>query len=1435
MRVHTKLMVLIVLVTLISLSGFLFYEFRSALNKSYLFQAEKNEETQSFKRILLNEESYLTSILQTYSRWDEIINYLSGQKSLEWEKVYLESIPEKFNLNAVWLFNKNGNLQYNHRTFSDFPIEQFHPDKETLDNLFASNSIVHFYQRTEYGLLEIFGTSLHHFEESTEEPATQGYLFIGRAVNDDYIRNLAILTGGKIRLVSQAYAQNNMSQQGMNYISIYQPISDIHGIPLQSIELTLERGYFYKTQQNMKNVLIIALAYFIGTTLIVFYLFLKWINQPISRLSAAMKGKNPSVVAPLSHRTDEFGDLARLVADFFEQRDKLIQENQSRREAETTLNWKNDFQQRLLDTVPIPLFYTDDAGLYLGCNQAYEKFFELPRYSLIGKSLSDIYDPDTITQFSDINEALLTQGGEHRYEGPIVLCDGTSRDVIALKAAYLNKKGEIAGVVGTFQDITDIRKMEKSIRKNESRLKTILEASMDAVFLETLEGTIIDSNSAATRIYGYTRDEFLNINVIQNLIADAKYSQHKKNIQEKLLNGGFYAETLNRRKNGEIFPCEVRVQLATLEGDDVLVVYVRDITLQKRIREQILAQRDLALSIAAASSIEESLPTCLKTAIKLSEMEGGGIYLFDTKTQELILTTHQGFSDKFVESVRIIKPQDSRYLQVMRGLPLYLSISEPHSLDANSFSGEEGFKSLAIVPLLSQGKVIGSFNLASFTLEIVPEESRNILEAVAAQVGSAISRIQAQEELKLSESNYRTIFNASHDAILLLDKETGKIIDINQSGLTLFGLKHSEALKIAINELGSFDITEKTEALEWLFRATKGHTQVFEWKLARPDRTPLWVEVTLKQTYIQGKECILSVMRDISERKSSEEALRETNDILNALIQASPAAIVAIDREGIVRQWNPAARNIFGWSSDEIVGKFNPILSLEDIEKHHIFEIHSAMETAHGIELKTKRKDARTIEISLHSAPLSDATGDVVGMMGVIEDITERKIAERQLQHAAFYDTLTGLPNRPFFMDRLHYSLARSKRTKDFLFAVLFLDLDRFKEINDTLGHMVGDQILIQVSHRLRRCIRETDLLARLGGDEFTILMEDIRQPTDTTLLAERILKELSEPYIWQNREIYTTASIGIALSKKEEGIYETAEDILRDSDTAMYQAKENGRERYEIFDQTMHESIKSMMEIEMDLRRALERKELRLFYQPIMNIRKRKLFGFEALLYWEHPEKGLLNPSTFINVAEDTGLIIPIGEWVIREACHQMMLWKTKYPQFKDLTIGVNVSPRQFDFTGFVNRIKYILEETGLDPKFLNMEITESAVLRDKNKVLPVIQTLKEIGVQIHMDDFGTGYSSLNYLLCFPIDRVKIGQDFLINMGLGDRNKDLVHSIINLAQALRVEVIAEGVETINHLEFLENENCEMGQGYLFAKPLSPDDAEAYLNSDINK
>jgi diguanylate cyclase (GGDEF)-like protein len=443
--------------------------------------------------------------------------------------------------------------------------------------------------------------------------------------------------------------------------------------------------------------------------------------------------------------------------------------------------------------------------------------------------------------------------------------------------------------------------------------------------------------------------------------------------------------------------------------------------------------------------------------------------------------------------------------------------------------------------------------------------------------------------------------------------------------------------------------------------------------------------------------------------------------------------------------------------------------------------------------------------------------------------IGERELREHRLRHDSLHDSLTGLPNRTLFMKRLSDATQRARRGEDGLFAVLFLDLDGFKLVNDSMGHHVGDEMLVTVARRLEHCVRPGDIVARLGGDEFAILLERITNARDSTSVAERVHRALSVPINIGGYEHVTSASIGVALST---GPNELPEYILRGADIAMYRAKHGGRGRCEMFDRAMHAEALTRLQIESDLRHAFERQEFFLQYQPIVALRDGRIAGVEALVRWQHPERGVIAPATFVPVAEDTGLVIPLGRWVLREACQQARAWQERYERDRPFSVSVNLSVREFGQKDLGQTLATILEETGLPPSRLKLEITESAIIGQKHPAIEMVEELRALGVGIHLDDFGTGYSALNYLHRLPLDAVKVDRAFTSAIDAEERPLHVVRAIVTLAHAIGMEVVAEGVMSQNQLELLRAMKCDLAQGFLFARPGSAEEIEALLARD---
>ena len=689
--------------------------------------------------------------------------------------------------------------------------------------------------------------------------------------------------------------------------------------------------------------------------------------------------------------------------------------------------------------------------------------------------------------------------------------------------------------------------------------------------------------------------------------------------------------------------------------------------------------------------------------------------------------------------------------------------------------------------------------------------------------------------LRQSEERFRCLVQNASDIIAILAADS-TISYLSASVKPILGYESEDWLGKKLLELVPPEESMQAENLLETALCTPATDITGEFRFQHANGTVRDFEIIfnnlLSEPSVAG---IVTTYHDITERKRTEKALRESEERYALAALAANDGLWDWNLEANEIYFSPRWKAMLGWGEDEIGSSpdewFNRIHpdEVERVKVGLIAQIQgltSRFETEYPI---LHRNGSYRWMLNRGTA-MRDAAGKVHRIAGFQTDVTERKMTEKRLLHDALHDTLTGLPNRALFQDRLNHVVELAKRREDYLFAVIFLDLDRFKMINDSLGHLVGDQLLVAIAHRLKICLRTSDTIARLGGDEFAILLEDIQDTTDATEVADRVQRDLTLPFNLDGQEVFTTTSIGIAFSSTG---YDRPEDLLRDADTAMYRAKAAGKARYEVFDKTMHTRAVALLQMENDLRRAIDRQEFQLHYQPIVCLGTGSVTGFEALLRWQHPDCGLISPLEFIPVAEETGLIIPIGTWVLREACRQMQIWQQQSPRNPPLTISVNLSGKQFSQPDLIEQITDILQESGLAPQSLKLEITESALLEDPDTAASMLQQLQTLGIWLSVDDFGTGYSSLSYLHRLPINTLKIDRSFINSVDADVEKLELVRTIIVLAWNLGLDVVAEGIETSKQLSQLKALKCESGQGYLFSKPMDTEAATALITGKL--
>jgi len=947
--------------------------------------------------------------------------------------------------------------------------------------------------------------------------------------------------------------------------------------------------------------------------------------------------------------------------------------------------------------------------------------------------------------------------------------------------------GELLAVEGFVTDITDRIRAEQSWRETELKYRSIFEQAVQGIYRSTPDGKFLAVNPALARMLGYASPA--------DLIA------HCTDITRD-----FYAETgtraaLQKRlaENGRVQGFEAQV----LRRDRQVIWTRENIYAVRNLSGALLYYEGSVEDITAHKQAEERLARSEEQYRLLFENNPNPMWVYDAETFAFLAVNeaaikHYGYTRE--EFLRMT------ILDVRPAADVPAVLANISSLDGtNRYAGEWEHRKKDGTGIFVE--------ISSQTLDFAGRTGRLVL------INDVTERKRAGQALRESEERYRDLFENANDVIYTTDL-AGRFLSVNRVIEKVTGYTRTEIYRMAFTQLLAPECVEQSRRMmERKLRGEETPT-FYETEIISRTGARVVLEVNTQLIYAEGVPVgVQGIARDITTRKQAESALRESEERYRELFENAHDIVYTHDLEGNFTSLNKTGECITGYTREEAT-RLNIV---EVIAPEHLARAREMMNRKEFIreatvyELEIIAKDGQRVPLEV-STRLVYTNGQPVGVQGIARDIAERKNTEAKLLHNAFHDALTGLPNRQLFADHLQLAVERARRDKQFVFAVLFLDLDRFKNVNDSLGHTVGDGLLIALARRLQHCLRPADVVARLGGDEFAILLNDIGERTGEAVnLAERVQHELTQPFNLGGHEVFTTASIGIALSTTG---YEKPEDVLRDADTVMYRAKAQGKAGYAVFDQNMHASVVALLRLENDLRRAVERNELRLEYQPIVALESGHISGFEALVRWEHPELGLIPPGDFIPVAEETGVIVELGAWVLSEACRQMREWQLISPLHHRLKISVNLSSRHFLQLDLYERIVEILQETALDPATLQLEITESILMENAQTIIPLLGHLRALGIELAIDDFGTGYSSLSYLSRLkPIHTLKIDRSF-VSMGGDDReNAEIVRTIILLARNMGKEVVAEGIETADQLARLRRLKCAYGQGYLFSRP----------------
>ena len=1082
-----------------------------------------------------------------------------------------------------------------------------------------------------------------------------------------------------------------------------------------------------------------------------------------------------------------------------------------RKRSEEELRQSEEKYRTILETVEEAYFEIDLAGSFTFFNDAMAEFLGYDRDELKGLNYRQYVDKETADYLFRAYNKVFTTGEPLRLlEYEVIRKDGTRPSFESSASLIRNAAGEPVGFRGVVRNISERKQAKEEFEENLSLLTSTLAATADGIL-------VVDSGN---KIVTYNQQFVDMARIPDDVIGSMDNARVTVFVMDQLLNADVLTERIEQLnlhpenqiydvlefKDGRVY--ESYSHPRSLGGKVVgRVVSFHEIT-ERRQSEQALLQSEkkyrTILETIEEGYYEIDLPgnfTFVNDAMAASfrysrdELEGLNYRRYvDKETADYLF---RAYNQVFTTG----EPVSSFEFEVIRKDDTRMSSETSIALIRNAAGEPVGFRGLI--------RDITERKLAENTLR-----EREFLLAAAQRIthlGSWELDLADMEDLRNSR------VRCSDETYRIFGYEPGQVEVSNE---------------LFYNSVHPDDRNRVAEVLADVLEQRKVYDT--EYRVILPDKSEriLHGQAELVFDNRAGRPIkLLGTVQDITERRRVGNALRESEYKLQTLFTNMNEGLTQVDDNEVIEFVNDRLCEITGYDREEMIGKTTLDLLFDDEGRRIVTKANKQRKK--GIsgqyEARLRKKSGELLWVLVSGAPIMNEKGKLIGTLGMFMDISERKRVEEQLLHDAFHDGLTGLANRALFMDHLRMTIERCKSRHSNPYAVLFLDLDRFKVINDSLGHAEGDELLKQIAGRLQTLARTGDLLGRLGGDEFVILLCEMLEANDAMQVAERIQEALRKPFDLSGNEIFISASIGVALSTDG---YRPADEMLRDADIAMYRAKAKGKARYQVFKEGMRDQATTRLQLETEMRQGLDRGEFELHYQPIFNLETRQLIGFEALVRWRHPTRGMIAPDDFIPAAEETGLILPLGHWILGESCRQLRDWQDTCPQASSLVISVNLSCKQFLQSDLAKQVAETLKATGLVSRCLKLEITESYLIENSEKAVKIMNRLRKLGVELSLDDFGTGYSSLSYLHRLPVSSLKIDRSFVSQMTESEENYEIVRTIVKLAQNLKMQVIAEGIETAEQLAQLNHLNCGYGQGYFFAKPMDAEMAAAFINEN---